>query len=53
MNKRLYFEMDQHGNTIGIIAQRAGVNEPALRLMMGLIIGKSCSDLRIHLNCCV
>lgn len=45
--------MDQHGNTIEIIAQRVGVNEPALRLMIGLMIGKSCPDLRNYLNCYV
>ncbi|XP_067050596.1 lysophospholipid acyltransferase 5-like [Acropora muricata] len=31
--------MDQHGYTIEIIAQRVGVNEPALRLMIGLMLG--------------
>lgn len=43
--------MDQHGYTIEIIAQRVGVNEPALRLMIGLMLGKSSADLRIYLNC--
>lgn len=43
--------MDQHGYTIEIIAQRVGVNEPALRLMIGLMLGKSCADLRIYPNC--
>ena len=42
--------MAEHGNSIEALARRAGVAEPVLRLMVGLLTGKLCPGVCIYLS---